>query len=50
MKLNYDINAFYQHIDKIYQHKSLTTIPEGSTLQANGNGSGGSPEMEDDIV
>lgn len=50
MKLNYDINTFYQHIDKIYQHKSLTTISKGSTSQANGDGSGGPPEMEGDIV
>lgn len=50
MKLNYDINTFYKHIYKIYHHKSLTTISQESTSQANGDGSGGSPEMENDIV
>lgn len=51
MKLNYDINFFYTHVEKIYNyHKSLTTIPRGSTSQAYGDGSGRLPVKEDDIV
>lgn len=51
MKLNYNIDFFHQHVEKIYNyHKSLTTISKESTLQADGNGSGRLPEKEDDIV
>lgn len=51
MKLNYNIDKFYEHIEKIYNyHKSLTTIPNGSTSQANGDGSGEHPNKDDDIV
>ena len=43
MKMDHDINEFYLQIIKIYNKllkESSTTIPKGSTLQANGNGSG----------
>ena len=51
MKLNYNLDFFYKHIEKIYNHhKSLTTISKESTTQANGVGSGGPLKIEDDIV
>lgn len=51
MKLNYTKKQFLDHVEQIYlYHKSLTTIPNGSTSQANGDGSGESPEKENDIV
>lgn len=51
MKLNYSYDDFFNHISKIYNyHKSLTTISKESTSQANGDGSGGLPIKEDDIV
>lgn len=51
MKLDYTLDFFYNHIEKIHNHhKSLTTIPRGSTSQANGDGSGEFPEKENDIV
>lgn len=39
---------FYKHILKIVKHLGLssTTIPEGSTTQANGVGNGENPEMD----
>ena len=51
IKLNYNLDFFYKHIEKIYNHhKSLTTISKESTTQANGVGSGGPLKIEDDIV
>lgn len=51
MKLNYSLEQFYEHIEKIYNyHKSLTTIPDGSTSEANADGSGECPNKDDDIV
>lgn len=43
MKLNYDTNFFYNHISKIYKYhikEGSTTIPIGSTFEANANGNG----------
>ena len=43
MKMDLNINEFYSQISKIYENlpkESPTTIPKGSTLQANGSGSG----------
>ena len=43
MKYNMTLNDFKEHISKIYKNIFLrsTTIPKGSTLQANGSGNGG---------
>ena len=43
---------FFEKITQIYNHsiKGSTTIPQGSTLQANGNGNGEYPKMDKDIV
>lgn len=45
MKLDYSESLFLSHISKIYKHslESSTTIPNGSTLQANGRGNGEGP-------
>lgn len=59
MKLNYTTDQFINKIKSIYFHyvEGSTTIEnttnvgsEQSTLQVNGSGNGGSPEMENDIV
>lgn len=59
MKLDYSKNEFLYHVEKIYKHcrKGSTTIEntfnngsEQSTSQANGDGNGGSLEVENDIV
>ena len=42
MKMDHSIDEFYSQIIRIYNNlpkESSTTIPKGSTLQANGNGS-----------
>ncbi len=47
------LNDFKEWITKVYKNlieEPSTTIPEGSTLQANGSGNGSQPEMVDDIV
>lgn len=44
MKNALSVEDFYSHIDKVYNHihnESSTTIPKGSTSQANGDGNGG---------
>ncbi len=53
MKLDYSAQDFLDHISKIYHFnkvKGSTTISKESTSQANGDGNGGSPERESDIV
>lgn len=42
MKLDYSIEEFKNKVLDIYNHfiKSSTTIPKGSTSQANGDGNG----------
>lgn len=43
MKMDHDVNEFYLQVINIYNKllkESSTTIPKGSTLQANGSGSG----------
>lgn len=42
MKMDYSLESFRNKIQLIYDHfiKSSTTIPEGSTSQANGDGNG----------
>ena len=51
MKLDHSKEFFLEHIAKIYNfNNSSTTIPKGSTSQANGDGNGVSPDMEKDIV
>lgn len=52
MKNIFETNEFLEHISRIcnFNRKSSTTIPEGSTLQANGSGNGVPPYQEDDIV
>jgi len=54
MKNTYSVSAFLGHIKKIYNYsfnEGSTTIPQGSTSQANGDGSG-TPQLMlgDDIV
>ena len=54
MKNKYSLDLFLEQINKIY-HKLIhkegsTTIPKGSTSQANGDGSGKHPKKGDDIV
>lgn len=54
MKNKFPLDSFLDQIDKIY-HKLIhkegsTTIPKGSTSQANGDGSGKHLEKGDDIV
>lgn len=52
MKSIYTTDEFLQHIEKIYKFmkKSSTTIPRGSTSQANGDGNGEHPNKDEDIV
>ena len=52
MKSNYTSDDFLTHISKIYHYnvKGSTTISKESTSQANGDGNGGYPEMDNDIV
>ena len=52
MKSNYTSDDFLTHISKIYHYnvKGSTTISQESTSQANGDGNGGYPEMDNDIV
>lgn len=52
MKNTYTQNIFLEKVTQIYNHsiKGSTTIPQGSTLQANGNGNKEYPEMDKDIV
>lgn len=52
MKNIFDTSEFLDHVYKICQFnkKSSTTIPNGSTSQANGDGNGVSPNQENDIV
>ena len=53
MKNKYNINTFLNKIKQIYNHcfiEGSTTIPSGSTLQANGNGNGEHLEKDEDIV
>lgn len=53
MKNKYSLSTFLDRVYKIYNRfftKSSTTIPKGSTLQANGSGSGRCPEVGNDIV
>ena len=51
IKNKFSIEDFLNKIKQIYIYKQCsTTMPEGSTLQANGSGNGRSPEMDCDIV
>jgi hypothetical protein len=51
MKKNLDVKDFLNHINNIYVfQQGSTTMPKGSTLQANGSGNGRNPEMDCDIV
>lgn len=51
MKMSESYNDFLEHIHKIsHKHKRATTISKESTSQTTGDGSGGHPEMDDDIV
>lgn len=54
MKNKFPLDIFLDHVEKIYMNhvynKSSTTILKRSTSQANGDGSGGPLEIEDDIV
>lgn len=54
MKNKFSLNLFLEQVDKIYHrliHKEgSTTIPKGSTPQADGGGSGKHPKKDDDIV
>ena len=51
MKNKFSVEDFINKIKQIYVYKQCsTTMPEGSTLQANGSGNGRSPEMDCDIV
>lgn len=53
MKLDYNIQFFYNHISKIYNHsikEGSTTISEESTSEANADGNGGYPIKDNDIV
>jgi len=53
MKLDYSEEYFYNLIKLIHHNifeKSSTTIPQGSTLQANGGGKGNHPNKGEDIV
>lgn len=58
MKSDYSLSNFKLHIKRIHEflvNKGSTTIPEGSTSQANGDGNGGHPtelknKEDDDIV
>ena len=51
MKNKFSKDDFLKKIAQIYVYKQCsTTMPEGSTLQANGNGNGRNPEMDCDIV
>ena len=51
MKNKFSAEDFLSKIEQIYNYKQCsTTMPEGSTLQANGSGNGRNPEMDYDIV
>jgi hypothetical protein len=52
MKNKFNLVDFVNKINQIHAFyiKSSTTMPQGSTLQANGNGNGRGPEMDHDIV
>jgi len=51
MKNKFSAESFLNKIKQIYVYKQCsTTMPEGSTLQANGSGNGRNPEMDCDIV
>jgi len=51
MKNKFSAESFLNKIKQIYSYKQCsTTMPEGSTLQANGSGNGRDPEMDHDIV
>ncbi len=52
MKHVFETDDFMNHISKIFyfNKKGSTTIPQGSTSQANGDGNGISPVKESDIV
>ena len=52
MKNTYTQDVFFEKITQIYNHsiKGSTTILQGSTLQANGNGNREYPKMDKDIV
>lgn len=51
MKNKFSAESFLNKIKQIYNYKQCsTTMPEGSTLQANGSGNGRDPEMDHDIV
>jgi hypothetical protein len=51
MKNKFSVKDFLKKIAQIYTYKQCsTTMPEGSTLQANGSGNGRNPEMDCDIV
>ena len=48
MKNNFSQKEFLEKINKIYcNFKSSTTIPQGSTSQANGDGNGENPKKQD---
>lgn len=51
MKNKFSLEDFINKIKQIYEYKQCsTTMPQGSTLQANGSGNGRDPEMDHDIV
>lgn len=51
MKNKFSLEDFINKVKQIYIYKQCsTTMPEGSTLQANGSGNGRNPEMDCDIV
>jgi hypothetical protein len=51
MKNKFSVEDFINKVKQIYVYKQCsTTMPEGSTLQANGSGNGRGPEMDHDIV
>lgn len=52
-KKNYSYDEWVLWIKQVYENlfiKGSTTIPKGSTLQANGSGKGSLPNKEEDIV
>lgn len=53
MKNKFPLDLFLSQVKKIYSkfyNEGSTTIPKGSTPQANGGGNGEHPEKDDDIV
>jgi hypothetical protein len=53
MKNKFPLDLFLDQVGKIYSRfysEGSTTIPKGSTSQANGDGNGEHPEKDDDIV